>query len=97
MPPGDSPRSRSNCASSQSIVASPAALSTFGRIEAVETRLHDRHEVAIAELGIDGVDPDIEQSLSWMSQRIRYHRSGGGFLGDRDSVFEIEDHRVGIE
>jgi hypothetical protein len=30
-------------------------------------------------------------------QRRRDHCAGRRFLGNRDSIFEIQDHRIGIE
>ena len=62
MPPGARPRSRSSCASSQSTVASPAALSTFGRMMPSSPGRTTATQIAIAELGIDRIDPDIKQA-----------------------------------
>jgi hypothetical protein len=65
--------------------------------DAVQTGLHDRHQIVIAEFGVNGVDPDIKQSLPGTFERSRHYLACRRFLGDRHSIFEIQDHGVGIE
>jgi hypothetical protein len=65
--------------------------------DAVETKSNDRQQVAIAELGVDGVDANIEKPLAWARHRRDDRIARGPLLGRGHRVFEIEDDRVGIE
>ena len=65
--------------------------------DAVEPRPDDRRQVAVAELGVDRIDADIEQR-SPRAREGRDHRlARRPLLGRRDRILEIEDHRVGVE
>jgi len=63
----------------------------------VNTGKRDREQVAVAELGIDGVDPDIQETAPRTRERSRHRLAGGRFLDDCDRVLQIEDDRVGVE
>ena len=65
--------------------------------DAVEARPHDRHQIAVAEFSVDGIDPDIEQSPPRPLQRCGDRLARCRLLGGRDRVFEVEDHRIGIK
>src|SRR6185437_2929710 len=61
----------------------------------VEPRADDCNEVAVAELGVGGIDPNIEERLA--RQRPGHGTARGRLLGGRDSVLEVENDRIGIE
>jgi len=65
--------------------------------DSVEAWASDRNEVAVAELGIGRVDPNIEERLAWPRQCGRYDTACGRLLGGRDRVLEVENDSVGIE
>ncbi len=65
--------------------------------DAVEPATDDRHQVAVAEFGVERVDPDIERRPPRPPEGRRHPVPRRLLFGGRDRVFEIEDHRVGIE
>jgi hypothetical protein len=63
----------------------------------VEARAGDRNEVAVAELGVGGIYPNIEERLARQRQRRRYGDACSWLFGGRDRVLEVKNDRVGIE
>jgi len=69
----------------------------FWQDDPVEARADDRDEVAVAELGVCGIDPNVKERLPRQRQRRRYGTARGTLLGGRDCVLQVKDDRVGIE
>ena len=69
----------------------------LGQDDAVEPGVHDGVEIAVAELGVGGVDPDIEEPGARFSVSGHDRLAGRRLLGDGDGVLEVKDHRVGVE
>ena len=63
----------------------------------VEPRADDRDEVAIAELGVGGVDPNIEEGSARPRQCRRHGTACGRLLGSRHRILEVEYDHIGIE
>ncbi len=58
--------------------------------DAVEPGPDDRHEVGIAEIGIGGVDANIEPAATRPPQSRGHRLARRRLLGDSNGVFEIE-------
>ena len=65
--------------------------------DAVEPGPDDRDQVAVAELGVDRIDANIEERSARARQRRDDRIARRRLLGGRDRVLEVEDDRVGIE
>ena len=65
--------------------------------DTVEAGVHDCGQVAVAELGVGGVDADVEERVAGALQGGRDERASGWLFGDCHGVFQIEDHGVGIQ
>jgi hypothetical protein len=63
----------------------------------VDPRADDCNEVAVAELGVGGIYPNIEERLARQRQRRGHGIACGWLLRGRDRVFEVENDRIGIE
>jgi hypothetical protein len=63
----------------------------------VEAGADDRDEITVAELGVGGVDPNIEERLARKRQCSDHGTACDTFLGGRDGILEVENDRVGIE
>src|SRR5204863_448812 len=63
----------------------------------VKTRLDHRDQIAAAELGVRCIHSHIEKAGPRPRQRSGDGGAGRRLLGGRDGVFEVEDHRVGVE
>src|ERR1700690_4189463 len=59
--------------------------------------MHDGIEIAVAELGVGGVDPNVEEAGARFSIGGGDRLAGRRLLGDGDRVLKVEDHRVGVE
>ena len=75
----------------------PGGAFDLGQDDPVETGPHDREQIAVAELGIDSIDPDIQETAPLPREGSRDRLAGGRLLGRRDRVLEVKDHRVGVE
>ena len=62
-----------------------------------EPRADDCNEVAVAELGVGGIYPNIEERLARQRQRRGHGAACGRLLGGRDRILEVENDRIGIE
>ena len=78
-------------------MASAVAFSTLWQHDPVDPWADDCNEVAVAELGVGGIDPNIEERLARQRQRRDDCTACGRFLRGRDRVLEVKNDRVGIE
>jgi hypothetical protein len=69
----------------------------FREDDAVETGPNDRHQIAIAKLGVDRIDANIEELPPRARQRRDNRIPRRSLLGHGHGILEIEDDRVGIE
>jgi hypothetical protein len=69
----------------------------LGEDDAVETGLNNCDQIAIAELGVDRIDANIEELSPRAEQRRDNRIPRRPLLGYGHRIFGIEDDRVGIE
>src|SRR3546814_488235 len=62
--------------------------------DAVEPRPDDRRRVAVAELRLVGIDPDVAADFTRLLQRLHHERPRRHLLRLGDRVLEIEDDMV---
>lgn len=65
--------------------------------DAVETRPNNCDQIAIAELGVNRIDANIEELSPRAGQRCYNRIPRRSLLGHGHGIFEVEDDRVGIE
>ena len=63
----------------------------------VEAGADDRDEITVAELGVSGIDSNIEERLARKCQCRDHGAACGTLLGGRDGVLKVKNYRVGIE
>jgi hypothetical protein len=69
----------------------------LGEDDAVQPGLDDGAEITVAECGVGGIDPHVKQAGARLRVGGDDRAARRRFLGDRDRVLEIEDHRIGFK